>query len=216
MTASLPCTSASCARWPTDTLDTTPAHPYTEAHLASVPAPPSAALAPIAGRGSPSPLDHRAGADSEPAARAAPTKTSRPATWPPARTSRRRRRSAHGYGGLLLRLLQLRRRRPLRRVHHAVRQHAAGTPGRHVPVIAVSRALQVAPHRCHPIPLRASSDDAGARVASTSMQPAAARRHRHGGVLVPDASSIALSGRPRPRRPGDRVMPAPPDGGHLA
>ena len=142
--------------------------------------------------------------------------TSRPATWPPARTSRRRRRSAHGYGGLLLRLLQLRRRRPLRRVHHAVRQHAAGTPGRHVPVIAVSRALQVAPHRCHPIPLRASSDDAGARVASTSMQPAAARRHRHGGVLVPDASSIALSGRPRPRRPGDRVMPAPPDGGHLA
>ena len=59
----------------------------------------------------------------------------------------------HGHRGLLLRLVQLRRRWPVPRVHDAVRGDAAGAPSRRrLSLTAALRFVPLAPHRPDPVP----------------------------------------------------------------
>jgi len=96
-------------------------------------------------------------------------------------------------GGLLLRVVQLRRRRSIPRVHDALCRHAPGvTARRGVPVPAALRPVPLAPHRSHSLPLGPEGDDASPRMAARRALPATPGRYRHGRLLVPNLAPRTL------------------------
>ena len=121
---------------------------------------------------------------------------------------RRRRRVPddlrHRHRGLLLRLVQLRPRRPVQRIRHALRRACRRCCDPTARTESQQRFWLYRWHITDPIRFthRPAVDDAGARLAARMEVLPAPRRHRDHRVLVPDAADRTVRGlslRPRSR-----------------